>query len=99
MALAELVVVRVVAQPSFDIELITLVDILLHDLGKLPVEQEVMLVGMIGDLRPILRRIATLCGGKRHLCHSLVSIIIMDIGVLTDVANKHHLIHSVISIN
>lgn len=59
MALAELVVVRVVAQPSFDIELITLVDILLHDLGKLPVEQEVMPVGMIGDLRPILRRIAT----------------------------------------
>lgn len=57
MALAELVVVRVVAQPSFDIELITLVDILLHDLGKLPVEQEVMPVGMIGDLRPILRRI------------------------------------------
>ena len=94
MTLAKLIIIRVIAQPPFNIKLITFVDILLHNLGKLSIEQKVMPIGMVRYLRPILSRIATLRGSECHSCHGLVCIIIMNIWVFTHVADKHHLIHS-----
>ncbi len=83
-----------ITNTALDIQLITLMNIFLNDLGKFPPQQYGMPVSTVRHLSTICQRIATLCRCQTHTsnCHTLINI--AHFRFYTYITYQHYLVHN-----
>ena len=91
---ASLVIILGVLQTAVNIEFVALMHILLHHLGKLAVEHQIMPVCTVWHSGAILQHIAFLSGGETNSCHTTVGLKISYFRLCTNIAYEHYFIHN-----
>ena len=89
-----LIIIASIPQTSFNIKLIALMYVFVNNLSQSMIEDNIMPISSIRYFSAILQRISSFCSSQSDSCYTLVTIIIMNFWILTDIAYKHCLIHS-----
>ena len=67
----------------------------LNDLCQSSAESQRVPVGTVGHLCAVRQSISPLSSCQTHMCNTLVSSVISDIGFFPDITYKHYLIHNI----
>ena len=87
------VVVAACVELAFDVELVALVDVFLDCLGELTPEDDVVPLGLLGDLGAVLEGVTTLGGGKAEAGDGDALVDVADFGLGAYVADEHYFVH------